>query len=692
MARSTDPQSPVVGARGRSGPPAGRSCATITWPLTSTSAWGSRPGLPPGRGPGRRRRGRGSGPATRGVLAVGVIASHLSRGGFLAMVVAGVVRPGGPRHRTVRLGVGRVWPRRWSDPCVSGRRGDALPLRRLGTIVDACGERPGRPARLEIWAAAARAWMHTRSGGRAWGPSGRGRRPPSSVRDAGRLLPREENEYLEMLVEAGIVGLGLALLRWGDRPAGPPTSWPRASPRSGPWSSAPVRRPGPVDPVAGRLSPAHPGGRGRGSDPLRPPLPAGPGGAARGEHVWGGGAGRSRRAARPGGSSRCWRGGRWSRWACCPGNGSCLARAEAMLAGAGLPLPGSGCSSAAGDAPEPVLQGPRAGAARTIVAVGPDWAEGAPSARGDPAGALPAERRRWIGPGRPDSAAAACVADPLWLHGVIHSPRRTSRRARRAARSHEPVRLYLVPAARTSWRRGECFPVLALPHARLAGLDFLLEGGDPANRYAEAGPGQAGAPGTSDARRRGSRSSSATSTWRREMLAAVAGGFRRPELGGGRRPAVALLAPERSSRRSCPPTAVTRSGSPTGSTPAPRTVQPGIDSLRRAVAVRADAAWEPGERLQFEAQARAAARTTASRRGNGWRRHGAGAAAGRWPTEFMGWLSTGARSRRPIATPSSGISSAPASRRAAGWAGGDRRGPRPRVPTPPGPEWARGPT
>jgi O-antigen ligase len=84
-----------------------------------------------------------------------------------------------------------------------------------------------------------------------------------------------------------------------------------------------------------------------------------------------------------------------------------------------------------------------------------------------------------------DPAARVLLASPVWLHHVVHSSPKESHESMGELVSYAPIREHLVPAARSFLEARRCCPVLALPHAELATLDYLLVGADPGTVYAE---------------------------------------------------------------------------------------------------------------------------------------------------------------------------------------------------------------
>jgi hypothetical protein len=95
-----------------------------------------------------------------------------------------------------------------------------------------------------------------------------------------------------------------------------------------------------------------------------------------------------------------------------------------------------------------------------------------------------------------DPALRSVFSSPVWLHQVIHSAPDGSRESIRELVAHAPIRDHLVPAVRSFLEARRCCPVLALPHAELATLDYLLIGGEPGNVYVERALRLAGSNGT----------------------------------------------------------------------------------------------------------------------------------------------------------------------------------------------------
>jgi tetratricopeptide (TPR) repeat protein len=163
-----------------------------------------------------------------------------------------------------------------------------------------------------------------------------------------------------------------------------------------------------------------------------------------------------------------------------------LARAEARIARAGLPLPGALMPTAdRGDFTRDELERMRAALERAL-RDRPDWAEGYLRLGGILLDLYEQTAREWIEESQEvEPGNRALLADYLWLHGVVHASGDDRRATADGLLKHEPIRRYLAPAARCFLEARRCCPVLALSHARLASLDYLLERGEPVRVHAE---------------------------------------------------------------------------------------------------------------------------------------------------------------------------------------------------------------
>jgi O-antigen ligase len=423
----------------------------------------------------RSRRGRGLLPAYMvGVITLGILGSH-SRGGFLAMasaaaVILALVRAGG-RARAALIGsvllVGAAL-------VVVG--GDSS-LGRLGTIWEA--SLGGFNGRAEVWRASVPAWrlspwLGTGLGGFAASVS------PFLDRNRGVYFSHAENEYIQLLVEGGVVGLGLGLLGLvGALRLG----WATVRATKGTREQAlyagglfglvalaiqsladfPLHIPGVALPAVvlfGSL--------------IRPGLVA----VAEPAEA------RRRGAWFPGGLRACVGVGVAALAAVGTWRTATLARAEAAVLAAGLPSPG-----AASPTGQVGLVGPDALARRragieAALRLRPDWAEGHIRLAETHLALYGTEAAGWLGSAVEDPREAEALADPLWLHGIVHADPAASRGDSSGLLELEPIRDHLIPAARCLLEARRCSPLQPIVHARLGMLDYLLDPAEPAPVHA----------------------------------------------------------------------------------------------------------------------------------------------------------------------------------------------------------------
>jgi hypothetical protein len=167
-----------------------------------------------------------------------------------------------------------------------------------------------------------------------------------------------------------------------------------------------------------------------------------------------------------------------------------LAKAEALLADARPAAAGS-----TGVVPEEAIGALAAEKERIEAALRqrPDWTEGH-LRRGLMLLALYQQTAaEWVRATEPDPKRVAIMSDPLWLLGVAHSAGDGGRLSAGDLLKHEPIRQYLVPAARSFLEARRCSPYVALTHARIASLDFLLRSSDPPSVYLRRARSLAGA-------------------------------------------------------------------------------------------------------------------------------------------------------------------------------------------------------
>jgi O-antigen ligase len=407
-----------------------------------------------------------------GLMVAGVLSSH-SRGGFVAMVAATVVLLVLAKPRAWRIGAGLA---AMLAMAAAFQWGVGAPdsLRRIATVFQA----GSLEDRLGFWKGALRAWSSCPVQG-----VGLGTFAFTAARffghDDGIAVMHAENEYLELLAEGGVIGLALGLLlltslaRLG---LGARASVPDLSRRM---------------PILGALFGAVALATHCLSDfPMHIPAIAvtaailaafliGAGLDARAQGAGGPDGPTPRRAlvilavALPVALSLV--GVR---------HGLAMARSEAALAGSGVPTAGAEMpSTTLWDEPMPTLERARLHLGKALRSR-PDWAEG--HAR---LGLILLSQYRAAVMGlvaveAGDPRRAEAMADPLWLHGVVHSATPDQLAAAGGVLAHEPVRKYLAPAARSFLEARRCCPVWGLPHAELASLDFLISGGESTSTHA----------------------------------------------------------------------------------------------------------------------------------------------------------------------------------------------------------------
>jgi tetratricopeptide (TPR) repeat protein len=393
-------------------------------------------------------------------IAAGIIASN-SRGGFLAMLGAGGVVALASRARAIGLGLGLA---------IGGvavlalvvlmlmTQGNASPLGgRLASILD-----PGNDAysvRMMLARAALQAWWAYPTWGTGLGtfPSGTS---PYLEGSQGSSFARAENEYLDLLSEAGLVGAALMLLGL--------LGVVRLARRALAGLAGPRDRGLVLGATFGLTALAinslsdfgpHVAGVGVPAIILVATLcRAGLDAESRGES----GGVPPRRVARLG-------------WTLCGlatvGIGIGLAyrgwadaRAESLLAVEGLPRPG-GPPASMDDLTRTLTElERRREALEAALALDPGWADG--HLRLGVIDLIVYYKRKAGDPNRPAN-----------LLGVFEAARDGARRLDGSTRRH------LVPAARSFLEARRACPVSPLAHAGLASLAGLLEGGDPAAAY-----------------------------------------------------------------------------------------------------------------------------------------------------------------------------------------------------------------
>ena len=413
--------------------------------------------------------------AAAGFIFTGIIASH-SRGGFLAAVIATTVTLILFRPSSVRLGAALG-----VMVVVSALflivMGSTSPFERLATIKDA--NQDGFSGRTQVWAVALRTWQAFP----IWG-TGLGTFPTATAsyyrqQFSDAYFSHAESEYLQMLTEGGIVGAALALLalvtiaRLGRRALdAAPTPRERAlvvGALSGGLalliqclSDFPLHIPGvaiTAVAVAGHL--CRLGLQAKAREQAVDSRPARIGPMLSGLMMLGLSVALVVAGVR-------------------------LARAEALVRSVGLPFPGALMPTVdAARMPAPDLKRTRS-ALEAALRLRPNWAEGHLRLGAVLLGSYSHRAQEMLGEFQEQKSPEALetLSDPLWLHGVVHSASAQDLAEMGAILDHEPVREFLVPAARCFLEARRCSPDMGLSHARLAELDYLIERGETTSVHA----------------------------------------------------------------------------------------------------------------------------------------------------------------------------------------------------------------
>jgi tetratricopeptide (TPR) repeat protein len=426
-----------------------------------------------------------------GVLVVGIVTSQ-SRGGVMAMVAAALTLIVGCLIRTGRRAPSiRVAATLTVIVVMSTLLllvlGNSLPYQqRLGTIL----EPEGYSVRFRIWTGALRTWRDHPFWGSGLGSFAAATAPFFS-RDHGVVFARGENEYIDLLTEGGLLGLGLGLAllfgigRWAVRAlAAAPSARDRGAVVGGIFgllalafhclSDFGPHVPGvgvPALIVAGYLVRLGLGApeAGRAVEPA-PPI--------------------RRRRAYP------------ALILACPAVlGLVVAirsyapfQVEQILSRAGLPLPGTRQPSPrVPDLPEEDLDRMRT-ALEAALQVRPDWAEGHLRLGQTYLGMYQAMTEELISPQVNDPKRAAIMASPLWLLSHMKGEEVGHPGVPiQDLLEQEPIRRCLVPAARSFLQARRCRLVSAHAQIGLASLAYLLDRGDSSPEYLERGLHLAGA-------------------------------------------------------------------------------------------------------------------------------------------------------------------------------------------------------
>jgi O-antigen ligase/tetratricopeptide (TPR) repeat protein len=420
-----------------------------------------------------------------GLLFAGILASH-SRGGFLAAVISATVTLLLLRPRSVRLGA------TFSVMAIVAAlflvvMGSTSPFERLATLKDASSD--GFNGRTQVWGIALRAWWSSP----LWG-TGLGSFPAATAayyqqKFGETYFSHAESEYLHMLSEGGVIGIALALVaaaaiaRLGRRALDSGATLEQRALVLGAMCSGlallvqclsdfPLHIPAvaiSAAVIAGHLC--------RLGLEARAPADAVSTSRSNATEV-------EVRRARLG---PLLSGLAMVALACVlVVAGSRLSRAEALVRSVGLPFPGAlmpSVDSARGSTAE--LERTR-GALEAALRLRPDWAEGHLRLGTVLLGLYSNLASEWVEQfqDEKDPDTTAVLSDPLWLHRVVHSASAAELSEVGGVVDQEPVRRFLVPAARAFLEARRCSPGLPLGHARLAELDYLIAGGETATIHA----------------------------------------------------------------------------------------------------------------------------------------------------------------------------------------------------------------
>jgi O-antigen ligase len=412
-----------------------------------------------------------------GLIFAGILASH-SRGGFLAAVISVTATLLLLRPRSVRLGA-TMGVMAVVTALFLLVMGSTSPFERLATLTDASQE--GFNGRTQVWGIALRTWWSSPVWGIGLGSFPAATAPYYHQKFGETYFSHAESEYLHILTEGGIGGLALALAaavaiaRLGRRALDAASSAQKRALVLGALCSGlalvfqclsdfPLHIPGvgvSAVVIAGHL--------------CRLGLEASAPADSVSTEVR-----RARLGPLLSGMAMVALGG------VLVVAGSRLARAEALVRSVGLPFP---------DALMPTVERMHSNTAelhRTRVALEaalrlrPNWAEGHLRLGAVLLGLYSNLAQEWVEQfqDEKDPDATAVLSDPLWLHRVVHSASAADLAEVGGVLDHEPVRQFLVPAARCFLEARRCSPGLPLCHARLAELDYLIDGGETATAFA----------------------------------------------------------------------------------------------------------------------------------------------------------------------------------------------------------------
>jgi O-antigen ligase/tetratricopeptide (TPR) repeat protein len=417
-----------------------------------------------------------------GLIMVGVIGSH-SRGGFLAMAISGAVLALVLRRQPLRVWITMAVALLFAALLLLAI-GSTSPLERLSTIWETT--LTGFNGRSQIWIASLRAWLANPIWGVGLGCFPEGAAPFYQF-ERESLYFHAENDYLEVLAEGGLLGFALGLLafasiaRLGSRAyRSAPTVADRAIVMGGLFglvalavkscADFPLHIPGVA--VTGLVLCAYLSRLGLDASE---PVPA---------------------------SDAPWRSA--------PKLKACLVlfalavlsvpllwvgfrqtQTEIALVRAGIPLPGTQWLTADyGRLPIGELEEIEV-TLEKILRDRPNWSEGHLRLGMMYVSQYEQTTAEWAEGAGQSPADALTIANPLWLHGLIHSEANSDVGIDKLI-EEDPIWLYLVPAARSFLEARRCCPVRSLPHAWLASLDYLVKSGETTSIHVRRALGQSG--------------------------------------------------------------------------------------------------------------------------------------------------------------------------------------------------------
>jgi O-antigen ligase len=412
-----------------------------------------------------------------GVLVLGILTSH-SRGGFLAMLASAALTV-----LVLRVSKAMLWVGLAAALALTAlfllALGDASPYaRRLGTIGNSVSG--GYAIRAEVWHDALGAWWAHPLWGTGLGTFGFAA-GPYFQNDRNKYFAHAENEYVEMLVEGGVVGLGLALAGLVGI-----AQRARRALRNAPSASERALILGVCSGVAAVLLQCV-GDFGLHVPGVSVPLvifcahlchlgsrsPSAPVPVVR----------ISRRRRVCGAIATA------SLSALVAYHGFRQARTESLIAAAGLPPPNSEMPTPAPSnlGREELLQARTA--LERAVRLCPGWTEGHLRLGLTEVALYRSTAADWLADSVPDPAERARLADPLWLLAAV----REGEGDPAGLLEHEPIRRHLIPAARSFLEARRCCPVSALAHAELGALAYMLDSNAPASLHVRRALRTAGA-------------------------------------------------------------------------------------------------------------------------------------------------------------------------------------------------------